>query len=79
MLAASVLTVIWSVSSLLALTESSAWWLGAQAADILRYLCWTVFVALFFRTNAGQANDGWYRWWPGLVVVGLSAPRRRWS
>jgi hypothetical protein len=62
---------IWSVSSLLALTESSAWWLGAQAADILRYLCWTVFVALFFRTNAGQANDGWYRWWPGLVVVGL--------
>lgn len=71
MLAASVLTVIWSVSSLLALTESSAWWLGAQAADILRYLCWTVFVALFFRTNAGQANDGWYRWWPGLVVVGL--------
>ncbi len=71
MLAATVFTVIWSISSLLALAEAPAWWLGAQAADLLRYLCWAVFVALFFKTNAGQANGGWYRWWPGLVVVGL--------
>ncbi|MBS0507971.1 MAG: PEP-CTERM system histidine kinase PrsK, partial [Proteobacteria bacterium] len=71
MLAATLFTVMWSVGSLLALTEAPAWWLGAQAADILRYLCWAVFVALFFKTNAGQANGGWYRWWPGLVVVGL--------
>jgi len=71
MLAACVLTIVWSGCSLLALTVNPAWWLAAQAADILRYLCWGGFVALFFRPNAGEAGDPWRRWWPGVVVAGL--------
>ena len=71
MLAAALLTVVWSGFSLLALTVSADWWLGAQSADMLRYLCWGVFVALFFNTNAGAAQGPWYRWLPGLASAGL--------
>lgn len=71
MLAATVLSVVWSLTSLLALAESPAWWLAAQAADLLRYLCWAAFIALFFRSGGPQAGAGWYRWWPALLVVAL--------
>ena len=71
MLAAALLTVVWSGFSLLALTVSADWWLGAQSADMLRYLCGGVFVALFFNTNAGAAQGPWYRWLPGLASAGL--------
>ena len=71
MLAAALLTVVWSGFSLLALTVSADWWLGAQSADMLRYLCWGVFVALFFNPNAGVAQGPWYRWLPGLASAGL--------
>lgn len=71
MLAATVLTLLWSGSSLLALTVSPAWWLAAQAADILRYLCWGGFVALFFRARAAQGANRWRRWWPAWAAAGL--------
>lgn len=71
MLAAALLTVVWSGFSLLALTVSADWWLGAQSADMLRYLCWGVFVALFFNTSAGAPQGPWYRWLPGLASAGL--------
>ena len=71
MLAAALFTVVWSGFSLLALTVSADWWLGAQSADMLRYLCWGVFVALFFNPNAGAAQGPWYRWLPGLASAGL--------
>lgn len=71
MLAAALLTVIWSGFSLLALTASAAWWLAAQSADLLRYLCWGVFLALFFQPDAGVAHGPWYRWLPGFASAGL--------
>ncbi len=71
MLAAALLTVAWSGFSLLALTVNGAWWLGAQSADMLRYLGWGVFVALFFKPNAGVVQGSWYRWLPGLATAGL--------
>ena len=71
MLAASVFTVLWGASSVLAIAQSPVWWLGVQATDLLRYLCWLVFVALFFKIRGGQDRAGWHRWWPALVVVGL--------
>ncbi|WP_404301682.1 XrtA/PEP-CTERM system histidine kinase PrsK [Alicycliphilus denitrificans] len=71
MLAASVFTIVWSGCSLLALTVNPAWWLAAQAADILRYLCWGGFVALFFRPNAGGGDGRWRRRWLGGAAVGL--------
>ncbi len=71
MLAATVLTVVWSLTSLLAAAETPAWWLAAQAADLLRYLCWVAFIALFFRSGSAATKDGWYRWWPALLVVAL--------
>ncbi len=70
-LAAALLTVVWSGFSLLALTVNGAWWLGAQSADMLRYLSWGVFVALFFKPNAGVVQGPWYRWLPGLAAAGL--------
>ena len=57
MLVATLFTVIWSGFSLLALTVGSVWWLGAQSADVLRYLCWGVFVALFFKPYVGGGAD----------------------
>ena len=39
MLAASVFTVLWGASSVLAIAQSPVWWLGVQATDLLRYLC----------------------------------------
>lgn len=71
MLAASGLTIVWSLCSLLALTVNPVWWLAAQAADILRYLCWAGFVALFFRPNADTSADRRRRRWPALAVGGL--------
>jgi len=71
MLAAALFTLAWSGFSLLALAVSAAWWLGAQSADMLRYLCWGVFVALFFKANAGVVQSPWYRWLPGLASAGL--------
>lgn len=71
MFLAALLTVVWSGFSLLALTVNSAWWLGAQSADMLRYLSWGVFVALFFNPNAGVVRGPWYRWLPGFASAGL--------
>ena len=71
MLAAALLTVIWSGFSLLALTVGAAWWLAAQSADLLRYLCWGVFLALFFKPDAGVVHGPWYRWLPGFASAGL--------
>ncbi|MCM2348233.1 MAG: PEP-CTERM system histidine kinase PrsK, partial [Acidovorax soli] len=71
MLAAALLTVIWSGFSLLALTVSAAWWLAAQSADLLRYLCWGAFLALFFKPDAGVVHGPWYRWLPGFAAAGL--------
>ena len=71
MLAAALLTVAWSGFSLLALAVSAVWWLGAQSADMLRYLCWGVFVGLFFKANTGAVQGPWYRWLPGLASAGL--------
>lgn len=75
MLAAALLSVAWSGFSFLALTVNAVWWLGAQSADILRYLAWGVFVFLFFNRSAGDISSPWYRWWPGLAVLAvLGAP-----
>ena len=71
MLAAALLTVIWSGFSWLALTVSAAWWLAAQSADLLRYLCWGAFLALFFKPDAGVVDSPWYRWLPGFAAAGL--------
>ena len=71
MLAAALLTVIWSGFSLLALTVSAAWWLAAQSADLLRYLCWGVFLTLFFKPETGVVHGPWYCWLPGLASAGL--------
>lgn len=71
MLAASLFTVLWSGFSVLAMTVGSTWWLAAQTADILRYLCWGGFVAFFFKCGAGLVGGKWGRWWPGLALAGL--------
>ena len=79
MLAASVFTVLWGASSVLAIAQSPVWWLGVQATDLLRYLCWLVFVALFFKIRGGQDRAGWHRWWPALVVTMEQALARGWQ
>ncbi len=71
MFAAAAFTVLWSSVSLLVLLHSTVWWIGAQSADILRYLCWGIFLALFFKPDANVAHRVWYRWLPALVLIGV--------
>jgi len=71
MLAASLFTVLWSGFSVLAMTVGSTWWLAAQTADILRYLCWGGFVAFFFKPGVGLMCGKWSRSWPALALAGL--------
>lgn len=71
MFAAAVLTVLWSCFSLLMRVVNPAWWIGAQSADVLRYLCWGVFMALFFKPSPDVSRGAWYRWLPGLALAGL--------
>lgn len=71
MLAAAIFTVIWSSLSFMALTAGNFWWIGAQSADILRYLCWGIFLVLFFRPNATTTRSIWWRWIPGFFLVAL--------
>ncbi len=67
MLAAVVMTLLWSGSSLLGLTNHPSWWFVAQVADVLRYLCWAGFVALFLADPEGR----WRKRWPVLAAAGL--------
>ena len=69
MVAAVVMTLVWSGSSLLALTSHPAWWFAAQVADVLRYLCWGGFLALFLADEKGR----WRRRWPVLAAAALVA------
>lgn len=71
MLFAALFTVIWSGFSVLALTVNPEWWLIAQSADMLRYLCWGVFLSLFFESGARWTRSAWGRWWPGWVLAVL--------
>lgn len=48
MLAATAVTFVWSIFTLAASVRGSAWWIGVQAADILRYFWWGLFLGLFF-------------------------------
>ncbi|MBS0293399.1 MAG: PEP-CTERM system histidine kinase PrsK [Proteobacteria bacterium] len=73
MLAATVLSVAWCGFSYWALAVNPAWWLGAQSADILRYLGWLVFVYLLFNRRAGAAPSAWQRWRPLLAVLAVPA------
>ncbi|MBS0390142.1 MAG: PEP-CTERM system histidine kinase PrsK [Proteobacteria bacterium] len=73
MLAAALLSVVWSGFSYLALAVAPAWWLWAQSADILRYLGWLVFVYLLFNHGAGSASGFWRRWWPLFALLAVPA------
>ena len=69
MLFAALCTVLWSAFSWMALTMNPAWGLAAYSADILRYLCWGVFIALFFK--AGPLRHLLVRWRWVVGVAGL--------
>ena len=69
MLFAALCTVLWSAFSWMALTVNPAWGLAAYSADILRYLCWGVFIALFFK--AGPLRHLLVRWRWVVGVAGL--------
>ncbi|NMM75450.1 XrtA/PEP-CTERM system histidine kinase PrsK [Acidovorax sp. SRB_24] len=71
MLAAALVTVLWSGFSLLALAVNPGWWLAAQVADMLRYLCWGIFLALFFAPGASWVHSAAGRWWPGWMLAAL--------
>ena len=62
MLFAALSAVLWSAFSFLALSANPAWGLAAYSADVLRYLCWLIFIALFFKAGALRhflARWGW--------------------
>lgn len=69
MLLAALCTVLWCLFSLLALSSHPSWALAAQSADVLRYLCWGVFMAFFLR--AGRMRSVSSRGWWGVVLAGL--------
>lgn len=67
MLLAALCTILWCVFTLLALSGHAGWVWAAQSADILRYLCWGVFMAFFLRADR---KLGTYAGW-GTVLAGL--------
>ena len=69
MLLAALCTVLWSTFSLLALSTHAAWGVAAYSADVLRYLCWLIFIALFFK--AGTLRRFLARWGWAVGVAGL--------
>lgn len=72
MLLAALCTVLWGVFSLLALSTGPAWRLAAYSADVLRYLCWLIFIALFFKAGTLRlflARWGWVIGFAGLLGV----------
>ena len=72
MLLAALCTVLWGAFSLLALSMNPAWRLAAYSADVLRYSCWLIFIALFFKTGALRdllSRWGWAIGLASLLVV----------
>ncbi|MDD2711759.1 MAG: PEP-CTERM system histidine kinase PrsK [Simplicispira sp.] len=65
MLAATALTILWSGLSVMALVSGRYfWWIFAQTADTLRYVCWGIFIFLFFKPQASTKYSTWWRWLP---------------
>lgn len=54
MLAATASTFVWSISGLVADKFYSVWWIAVQAADLLRYFWWGIFLCLFFRSRKAE-------------------------
>lgn len=71
MLAATLFTVLWSGLSFMALMSGDFWWIGAQSADIFRYLCWGIFIILFFKPLISAAHNLWWRWLPVFFLVAV--------
>lgn len=80
MLAAAGLSLLWSGLGALAPPDAPLWWWAVQTVDVLRYLCWYGFLALFFIPAVQQPRSPWRQaWWvalaaaPGVVWVLLVA------
>lgn len=75
MLAAATASLVWSGASVMALQPSGAaeWGVVAAAADVLRYGCWGVFIALFFKRHAADKSSSWWRWWPLFLLAATAA------
>ena len=69
MLAATLFTFLWSICSLLALTGHPAWWVAAQSADMLRYLCWGGFVLFPLKPNVCVVPGSRYRLLPWMALA----------
>lgn len=71
MLGAAMFTTLWSALSFMALTSGYFWWIGAQSADMLRYLCWGIFIFLFFKPHASTLRSIGWRWLPVFFLAAL--------
>lgn len=69
MLAATLFTIMWSGLSFMALMSGYFWWIGAQSADIFRYLCWGIFIVLFFKPHISTVHSIFWRWLPGIFLI----------
>ena len=57
MLAAISATVVWSLLGFFAYALGSNWWIGIQAADLLRYFWWGLFLSLFFKSRKAEKKE----------------------
>lgn len=69
MLAAALVSIVWSAATWMALNSGPAWSAIATAADVLRYICWGIFIGLFFKPSAVAKNTVWQRWWPVFLFT----------
>lgn len=74
MLAAAITSVVWNGASLMALKSPDfPWWVIEKSSDVLRYVFWCIFTALFFKPYAAEKISIWWRWWPVFLLLFMAA------